>query len=70
MLPVCRIRRLVNAQGIIDTVPGTEYTEMGWEVHPPALGKQLDKINSNYILPPIYVTENGATFKDKVGPDG
>jgi len=43
---------------------------MGWEVHPPALGKQLDKINSNYILPPIYVTENGATFKDKVGPDG
>jgi beta-glucosidase len=63
-------RRLVTAQGIIDPVPGSEYTEMGWEVHPPALRKLLNKINDNYHLPPIYITENGAAFKDEVTSDG
>ena len=63
-------RRLVNAQGIIDTVPGTKYTEMGWEVHPPALRKLLNKIDSDYTLPPIYITENGAAFKDEISHDG
>jgi beta-glucosidase len=63
-------RRLVSAQGIIDPVPGSEYTEMGWEVHPPALRRLLNRMNDNYHLPSIYITENGAAFKDEVNSEG
>lgn len=30
----------------------------------------LVKINAEYKLPPIYITENGAAFKDEVSADG
>lgn len=63
-------RNLYNAQGHIDPVEGSEYTEMGWEVCAPALRRLLNKINREYKLPPIYITENGAAFKDEVGADG
>ncbi len=63
-------RNLVSAEGTIDPVPGSEYTEMGWEVCAPALRRLLNKINNEYNLPPIYITENGAAFKDEVSPDG
>jgi len=63
-------RNLFNAEGQIDPVPGSEYTEMGWEVCAPALRRLLNKINDEYHLPPIYITENGAAFKDEVTPDG
>jgi beta-glucosidase len=63
-------RNLVSAQGNISPVPNAEYTEMGWEVCAPALRRMLNKINSEYRLPPIYITENGAAFKDEVSADG
>ncbi len=63
-------RNLVSAEGNISPVPGSEYTEMGWEVCAPALRRLLNKINNEYKLPPIYITENGAAFKDAVTPDG
>jgi beta-glucosidase len=63
-------RSVIGVRGGIDHVPGSEYTEMGWEVYPPGLRKLLNRINRDYILPPIYITENGAAFADEVGPDG
>jgi beta-glucosidase len=63
-------RNLYNAQGHIEHVEGSEYTEMGWEVCAPALRRMLVKINNEYRLPPIYITENGAAFKDEVSADG
>ena len=63
-------RNLYTAQGSVDQVPGSEYTEMGWEVCAPALRRLLNKINHEYTLPPIYITENGAAFPDVVAPDG
>lgn len=63
-------RNLISAQGHEDPVPGSEYTEMGWEVHPPALRRVLHRIHKDYRLPPIYITENGAAFQDEVSADG
>jgi beta-glucosidase len=63
-------RNLYDANGHVDTVPGSEYTEMGWEVCAPALRRMLNKIKADYNVPPIYITENGASFPDEVGPNG
>ena len=63
-------RNLVSTAGNVTPVPGSEYTDMGWEVCAPALRRMLNKINDEYDLPPIYITENGAAFPDVVTPDG
>ena len=63
-------RSVISAQGQIAPIPGSEYTEMGWEVCAPAFRRLLNRINQNYSLPPVYITENGASFKDVVSPDG
>ncbi len=63
-------RNLVSKDGNVSPVPGSEYTEMGWEVCPSALRRLLVKINREYKLPPVYITENGAAFKDEVSADG
>ncbi len=63
-------RNLLSADGQVETVPGSEYTEMGWEVQAPALRRLLNRIQHDYKLPPLYITENGAAFHDEVGQDG
>lgn len=64
-------RAMVNAQQQrLEKVEGSEYTEMGWEVHAPALRRLLVRISREYHLPPLYITENGAAFADQVSPDG
>ena len=63
-------RNLIGAGGQVDPVPGSEYTEMGWEVCAPALRRMLKRLDREYDLPPVYITENGAAFKDVVSPDG
>ena len=63
-------RNLISAAQKFDAVPGSEYTEMGWEVYAPALRRLLNRINKDYELPPIYITENGAAFKDEISADG
>lgn len=59
-----------NVAGLEGRVPGSEYTEMEWEVHAPALKRLLVKLKQEYHAPPIYITENGAAFADQVGLDG
>lgn len=63
-------RHVVSAQGELKEIAGSEYTEMGWEVCAPALRRMLVKINKEYDLPPIFITENGVAFKDEVSADG
>ncbi len=63
-------RTLVSAQGVTSPVPGSEYTDMGWEVCAPAFRRMLNRIKHDYNLPPIYITENGAAFPDVITPDG
>jgi len=63
-------RGVIGAQGVTSPVPGSEYTDMGWEVCAPAFRRMLNRINKDYNLPPIYITENGAAFPDVVTVDG
>jgi beta-glucosidase len=60
-------RTVVSAQGAWDArSSGREITDMGWEVYPEGLTELLLRLHRDYPVPPLYVTENGAAFKDEV----
>jgi beta-glucosidase len=64
-------RQLFDRSGRrISRVPGSEYTEMGWEVHGPGMCRLLTALQQRYPVPPLYIIENGAAFKDLLTPDG
>jgi beta-glucosidase len=50
--------------------PESQYTDMGWEVHPDGLHRLLVRVGEEYAPPAIYITENGAAFGDVRGHDG
>jgi beta-glucosidase len=41
-----------------------EVTDMDWEVYPEGLTELLVRMDRDYAVPPLYVTENGGAFKD------
>ncbi len=45
-------------------------TEMGWPVDPEGLFELLTRLSRDFPNLPLYVTESGAAFADRVGPDG
>jgi len=47
-------------------LPGAEYTVKGWEVYPPSIYEALIRFKKDWGDPPVYVTENGAAFDDRV----
>jgi beta-glucosidase len=49
---------------------GPERTAMDWEVHAVGLTGVLTRLAREYAPPPMYVTENGAAFRDTVTADG
>ncbi len=63
-------RQVFDTAGNMIHVPGAEYTEMDWEVHAPAFTRLLERLDRDYRLPPLYITENGAAFVDEVSADG
>jgi beta-glucosidase len=44
---------------------GRAVTEMGWEVYPEGLTELLLRLQRDYAVPPLFVTENGGAFKDQ-----
>jgi beta-glucosidase len=52
--------------------PDVPATGFGWPVLPDGMHDLLVQLADRYgpALPPIYITENGAAYDDKVGPDG
>jgi beta-glucosidase len=50
--------------------PGSQYTEMGWEVSPQGLHDVLVRLRDDYAPAAIYVTENGAAFGDVLAHNG
>ena len=49
---------------------GREVTDMGWEVYPEGLTELLLRLQRDYPVPPLFVTENGGAFKDVMSADG
>jgi beta-glucosidase len=45
---------------------GREVTDMGWEVFPGGLSELLARLHADYVLPPVYVMENGAAYSDQL----
>ena len=41
-----------------------ERTQMGWEVYPDGLTDLLLRLQGDYDLPDVYITENGAAYSD------
>ncbi len=50
--------------------PEAEYTEMGWEVYPRGIFDLLVRVHRDYGPLPLYITENGAAYDDKLQNDG
>jgi beta-glucosidase len=55
-----------------DTVlpPGVETTEMGWPIQPQGLYDLLTRLHREYTRLPLYITENGAAFADRMESRG
>ncbi len=58
-------RGVVSASGqwSVKTSPHP-LTDMDWEVYPSGLTELLVRLHRDYPVPPLYVNENGAAFKD------
>lgn len=41
-------------------------TDIGWEIYPKALTELLVSLNEKYQLPPVFITENGASIADTI----
>jgi len=54
----------LRARGVANE--GAQYTEMGWEVYPDGLYEILQWVHSQAPHLSLYVTENGAAFRDEV----
>ena len=46
--------------------PDAEKTDMDWEIYPKGLTDLLIELNSQYDLPPLMITENGAATVDSL----
>jgi beta-glucosidase len=63
----------VNYYNPIVSIPGRSFsparegaavTDMGWEVAPANFTDLLTRLDRDYDLPPLFITENGAAYRD------
>jgi beta-glucosidase len=45
---------------------GVPVTDMGWEVAPDSFTELLLRLDREYELPPLFITENGAAYPDTI----
>jgi len=49
---------------------GLPVTDMGWEIQPEGPHRLLRRLDDDYDVPPLYLTETGAAYAVSPGPDG
>ncbi|MBN8504752.1 MAG: beta-glucosidase [Burkholderiales bacterium] len=60
-------RSVVSANGSWNAKEhGGPLTDMGWEIVPQGLTQLLRRLQRDWSLPPLYVMENGAAFRDSL----
>ncbi len=60
-------RSVISAHGPWDVKKGgLAITDMGWEIYPEGLTELLLRLHRDYPVPPLWVTENGGAFKDRL----
>jgi beta-glucosidase len=60
-------RHVASADGSFDPrKSGLPLTAMEWEIYPRGLTGLLTTLHHEYTLPPVYITENGAAFHDRM----
>ncbi len=60
-------RGVASANGAWDVkTSGLPLTDMGWEVYPEGLTELLLHLHREWKVPPLFITENGAAFKDQL----
>jgi beta-glucosidase len=64
------VARSENGEAHTVHIPGSDYTDMGWEVSPEGLYDLLVRLRDDYGPRAIYVTENGAAYGDLRAHDG
>jgi beta-glucosidase len=52
------------------TDPNAAHTDMDWEIEPRSFLDTLTWLRERYDNPPVYITENGAAFDDRVEREG
>jgi beta-glucosidase len=58
-------RGVASASGAWDVkTSGNALTDMGWEIVPHGLTELLTRLHRDWAVPPLFVKENGAAFKD------
>ncbi len=56
----------VGSEHVVEVDPGLPVTAMGWPIDPTGLYDTLTRLANDYPGLPLYITENGAAFEDKV----
>lgn len=67
---IARSREISEDQNMPVMVTAGEKTDMGWEIYPQGLYELLIRLDKEYDFPCIYITENGAAFKDILDENG
>lgn len=57
-------RELISTDENFERPADTPVNTMGWELHPPSLGRLLRWLHRNYDFPAFMITENGAPMPD------
>jgi beta-glucosidase len=57
---------LYPGAGVVHFIPREPQTDMGWEIHAPSMTTTLTMISERLPGVPIFVTENGGAFPDKL----
>jgi beta-glucosidase len=73
MRSIVRSERVPEHENLPRTVfpaPESEWTDMGWEIHPDGLHDLLCRVSADYGVPKLYVTENGASFSAAPDAEG
>jgi beta-glucosidase len=57
-------RQIIAADGQVPLPDNARRNTMGWELHPPTLGRLLRWLHSEFDFPSILITENGCPMPD------